>query len=151
MWKKIVGLITAITMIIGTGVTSFAEDLTATEAVTNRQTEGNFSEIIPFAVNNSTQFVTLSISTNNIAYTKCTIVGIVGVTKTSITATLQKKSGNTWTTVKTWSVTKNAKNATLEKTQKVADKGTYRMKVVFKAYKGSKWETKTVYSAIKKS
>lgn len=69
-------------------------------------------------------------------------------TNLSITMYLQKKSGTTWTNVKTWEKTaKDVANLSLAKNYTVS-KGTYRVRAIMKA--GSETVTKTSASCTKK-
>lgn len=61
------------------------------------------------------------------------------------TATLQKKSGDSWKKVSSWSKSTQSNVLSLSKT-KVVSKGKYRVKSVVNAYKGSDYETVTKYS-----
>lgn len=147
MWKKIIRFIVITIMLMSISITSFAQE----PIKENMKSLGTDIPINPFSVNLIKQNVSLSINKSNVATIGCRISGQTGVTKTSITAILQKKNKNSWNTVKKWSVTKNTTKISFCKTYKVQDRGTYRLKAIFKAYKGSKCETKTVYSAIKSS
>ncbi|EIS9447439.1 TPA: hypothetical protein KNH77_003821 [Clostridioides difficile] len=89
----------------------------------------------------------LSISGSN-AIIKTTLLGKLGITKTTITSTLQKKVNNNWQTVDSWTVSKNDKLCTLSKTKSIS-KGTYRVSSVVIAYKGSTSERDTLISASK--
>lgn len=101
-------------------------------------------------VNTAKQDNKLTISSSHVATVKCYIVGLQGVTKTSITAALQKKVGSSWTDVKTWTATTNSNKTSLIKTKNVIFGSSYRVKATFKVYKGKSCETKTTFSAVKK-
>lgn len=89
-----------------------------------------------------------SISNNKVAKITCQLSGNAGVRKTIIIATLQKKKGNLWENIKTWKKSSDSSRVSLSKT-KVVSTGTYRTKIVFKAYKDGKVETKTTYTTEK--
>lgn len=67
-------------------------------------------------------------------------------TKIVITQTLQKKSGNSWTYVTSWSKTFNSWLAIYTTSKSSLSSGTYRLKTVAKVYSGNSYETITVYS-----
>ena len=64
----------------------------------------------------------------------------------SITAKLQKKSGTSWTTVKTWNSSKTSAMSLTISESYVASKGTYRLMSTASATRETNTETKTVYS-----
>lgn len=68
-------------------------------------------------------------------------------TSMSCTATLQKKSGDSWKKVSSWSKSTQSNVLSLSKTKAVS-KGKYRVKSIVKAYKGSNHETVTKYSGV---
>ena len=91
--------------------------------------------------------VTLGIS-NGKATAKTDAKCLSGVTKITIKMHLQKKVSGTWTNLASWSGTKNDVNYSLTKTKSITS-GTYRVKSVVSAYKGTACETVTRYSSIK--
>ena len=64
----------------------------------------------------------------------------------SITAKLQKKSGTSWTTIKTWNSSKTSAISLTISESYVASKGTYRLTATASATRETNTETKTVYS-----
>ena len=70
-------------------------------------------------------------------------VGDNSITKVSIKMELQKKSGSSYSTVKTWSSTTNSSSASMRKTAVVSSKATYRVKTTFTLYSNSGKETIT--------
>lgn len=104
--------------------------------------------IAPMSID-ARQSVTLSISSGT-ATSSVKVSGTSGeVTKISITMELQKKSsGGSYSTVKTWSGSKNSNYYNFKKTKSVS-KGTYRVKARITCYNGSKSETKTKFSSAK--
>ena len=93
---------------------------------------------------------TLSISGSGVATCTAKITGYSGTTtKVQITVTLQKKGGFLnlfWTDVTQWSQTFDNYYGTLSKSYNVSS-GTYRIRAVYVAYKGSDSETITAYSS----
>lgn len=89
---------------------------------------------------------TLSIS-NKTVTCKSTVRGISGTTtKIVITQTLQKKNGSSWNKYSSWVKTFNSWYAIYSNPKESLSSGTYRVKTVAKVYKGSAYETITVYS-----
>lgn len=115
------------------------------------EVEGTESENSIMTVYISKIYTSLTIDKNNSATIYCRVSGGAGVTKTSISAVLQKKDGNTWKKVEEWSATSNSDRVSLSKTKQVTSGKTYRIKAIYKAYKGSKCETMTKYSSEKKA
>ena len=74
-----------------------------------------------------------------------TLLGYSTTTKVETKMYLQQSKSGSWTNVKSWSGTFNGSSGTLKKTATVA-KGSYRMKVVYTVYSGTKKETITAYS-----
>lgn len=66
-------------------------------------------------------------------------------TKIHVKMTLQKKSGTSWNNVATWEKTTASHYLSLSKSRAVV-KGTYRVKCVTTAYKGTKSKSATTYS-----
>ncbi len=88
----------------------------------------------------------MSIS-NNTATCKSVVRGDTSLaTKIVITQTLQKKNGNSWTYVTSWSKTYNTWYAIYTTSKSSLSSGTYRLKTVAKVYSGNNYETITVYS-----
>ncbi|MFR1184880.1 MAG: hypothetical protein ACLSDC_04220 [Ruminococcus sp.] len=67
-------------------------------------------------------------------------------TKVVVTHTLEKKSGKWWIDVTSWSKTFNTYTAIYSTSKSSLSSGTYRLKTVAKVYKGSAYETITIYS-----
>lgn len=147
MWKKIVTVVLMLGMMVGISINTVAAGENQTEVL---QVDERGSEISIMMVNITKQDNKLMISSSHDATVKCCLIGLRGVTKTSITATLQKKVGNSWTNVKTWTATTNSNKTSLTKTKNVAAGSSYRVKAVFRAYKGKSCETKTTFSEVKK-
>ena len=85
----------------------------------------------------------------NTATCKASITGYNGTTtKVKIQMTLQKKSFLSWNDVETWTIISLSYKESYTKTRSV-ESGTYRVKAVYTAYKGTDSETITKYSASK--
>lgn len=136
MWKRIAVLVMVAALFYGTGMTVLAAEK---------------EEISIMMTNISQQYNVLTINpSSGIATVQCRMKGKENVTKTSITATLQKKVGSSWTNVKTWTAATNTNKTSLKKTKSVVSGCSYRVKATFKAYKGKSCETKITYSTVKK-
>jgi hypothetical protein len=85
---------------------------------------------------------TISISSKT-ATCKSTISASSSVSKIVITQKLQKKSGDEWTTVTSWSETVSSSAAIYKNSKGSLSSGTYRTRTVAKVYKGSDYETVT--------
>jgi len=89
----------------------------------------------------------LSIS-GGVASCKSTVYGISGTTtKIVVTQTLQVKDGMSWRRITDWSETFNSWYCSYPNSYSPIGSGTYRVKTVAKVYKGTSYETVTVYSA----
>lgn len=76
------------------------------------------------------------------AYVDAEAQGKSNVSKIKLTVTLQKKSGSSWSTVKTWTDTESSDYIYISEEKSVSS-GTYRVKVTA-VFNGS--ETVTTYS-----
>ena len=75
---------------------------------------------------------------------KSTVCGMNGyVTKIVFTQKLQKKVDGSWTTIKTWTTTKNQTSASVVNSKSSMSTGTYRLKTSAKVYNGTAYETVT--------
>ena len=72
-------------------------------------------------------------------------ISATGASSVSITMTLQKKSGGTYSNVKTWTASANGTSTSIRKTKAISSGSTYRLKVKFTAKKGGSTESDTVY------
>lgn len=89
---------------------------------------------------------TLSIS-NKTASCKSVVRGISNIaTKVIVTQTLQKKNGNSWNNVISWTKTFNSWYAIYTTTKSSLSSGTYRLRTIAKVYSGNNYETIPVYS-----
>ena len=93
----------------------------------------------------SSAYATCSVSAGT-ARSGAVIYGNAGVTKIVVTYTLQKKSGGSWSNVKSWSKTVNARNFNASSTKAVSSGYSYRTKATATVYQGAASETFTVYS-----
>ena len=75
-----------------------------------------------------------------------TVEGISGVTSVKIQLELQKLSGGSYSTVKTWSETFSGRSGSLEKSKLTSPLSTYRLKATVTAYASSSSESKTIYA-----
>ncbi|MBR1864152.1 MAG: hypothetical protein IJ806_08720 [Ruminococcus sp.] len=83
---------------------------------------------------------------NKQATCDCSLIGYSGTTtKITVTQTLQRKDGNSWYDVTSWSDTFYNWYCNFANTTTLPS-GTYRHKTVFKVYSGSSYETITLYS-----
>jgi len=90
----------------------------------------------------------LSIS-GTAASLNCEVRGISGTTtKITITGTLQRYVSNRWVNVSSTSQTENYYRMTYSRNTSVTSGYSYRAKYTVKAYAGSTYETRTVYSKI---
>ncbi|WP_288970606.1 hypothetical protein [uncultured Ruminococcus sp.] len=88
----------------------------------------------------------VSISSKN-ATCKSTVQGSSKtVTRIVVKQTLQYKSGTKWLDVTSWVKTVNTFSLRFNNTKYNIGSGTYRVKTVAKVYKGSAYETITIYS-----
>ena len=87
----------------------------------------------------------LSISSKTATCTS-NVVGKSGVTKIEITQRLQKKNGDSWNNIKSWTNTYTTVGATFKNTKSSLASGTYRTRTIAKVYKGTDYETIRVNS-----
>ncbi len=88
----------------------------------------------------------ISISSKT-ATCKSTVLGVPGTaTKIVITQYLQKKNGDSWSNVQSWSKTYDNMSAVFTNTKASLSSGTYRTKTNAKVYSGTKYETINSYS-----
>ena len=69
------------------------------------------------------------------------------VTKTKVEADLQQLKNGRWTSVKTWSTSKNSYKSTLVESMQVSKGYSYRVVATVTAYKGSDSETQVITSS----
>lgn len=74
------------------------------------------------------------------------VSGTSVVTSVKIKLELQKKSGNTYSTIKTWEETFNARSATKTESKLTSPLSTYRLKATFTVYTSTSSETKVMYA-----
>jgi len=106
-----------------------------------------FIDSVNFDVNADSVNCNLTIS-GGVASCKSTVYGISGTTtKIVVTQTLQVKDGMSWRKITDWSKTFNSWYCSYPNSFSPIGSGTYRVKTVAKVYKGTSYETVTVYSA----
>jgi len=92
---------------------------------------------------------TLSIS-GNTATCVSQVIGKPGqVTLITITQYLQKRIGNSWTSIKTWSKTFSTTTASFVNTESGLGSGTYRVFTLAEVDSGSSYEFVTAYSTVR--
>ncbi len=74
----------------------------------------------------ASQDVSLSISSNGVATVGARVMGKVGVTSTSVVATLQRETSSGWEDVATWEDSNASRRTTISETYQVS-RGTYRV------------------------
>lgn len=72
--------------------------------------------------------------------------GTIAVTSIRIRLELQKKTGTTYSTIKTWEETFDSNEAVKTESKLTSPLSTYRLKATFTVYTSSSSETKTVYA-----
>ena len=136
--KKLFALFISFIMIFCCGLTGFADnymDVPVDEEIIEEYKYTSY-------LDNS-----LSISGKN-ASCMSSVNGFYGTTtKIIITHTLQKKSGSSWVDNTSWTKTFNSWTAIYSTSKSSLSSGTYRLKTVAKVYKGSSYETITIYSS----
>lgn len=117
-------------------------------SVTGYAATGDDTVITPMSVDAKIS-TTLGISSGT-ATSTCRVVGTTKkITKISITMYLQKKSSSgSYSTIETWSGSKNSYCYTLKKSKGVS-KGTYRVKARITCYKSGKSESSVHFSNTK--
>ncbi|MBR4726586.1 MAG: hypothetical protein IK080_01720 [Clostridia bacterium] len=80
------------------------------------------------------------------ASVKATIKGESNVTSVKIQLELQKLSGGSYSTVKTWSETFSGRSGALEKSRVTSPFSTYRLKATVTAYASGTSESRTLYA-----
>ena len=137
MMRRIIAILLSLMMATGMGITAFADP--------EEETPIDIGIIEDYQYTNSISS-DMSIS-NNTASCKSVVRGFSGLAnKVVITQTLQKKNGNSWTYVTSWSKTFNSWLAIYTTSKSSLSSGTYRLKTVAKIYSGNNYETITVYS-----
>ena len=143
MSKKIMALILSVVFIFSAAMVAGAEGASAPVSPAS-SSEGE-PGIQPLFDYTNVTTASLQIS-NGTAICAASANGYSGITtKIEIKMTLQKKFLLWWNTEETWSKTINDSYGSLTGTTSV-DSGTYRVKVDFTVYSGSKSEEITAYS-----
>lgn len=97
----------------------------------------------PLKSQGSNRFDTAISHSGTVASVSANVKAASSINKITIKMELQKKSGSSYGTVKTWSSTTNSSSASLRKTAVVSSKATYRVKTTFTLYSSSGKETIT--------
>ncbi|MBQ8966958.1 hypothetical protein [Ruminococcus sp.] len=135
--KRILAILLSFVMSLGMGISAYALPEEETPIDIEFVDEYSYTDKISSD---------MSIS-NNTATCKSVVRGDTSLaTKIVITQTLQKKNGNSWTNVTSWSKTFNTWYAMYSNSKSSLNSGTYRLKTVAKVYSGNNYETITVYS-----
>lgn len=104
----------------------------------------DYAPIVPCNTYVSYSSCSLKLSNNSfVAYG--VVNAIASVNKCSMTLKLQKKSGNSWSTIKQWSGSKNSSSYSISQSVS-ASKGTYRAVAVSTVRTSNSSETVTNYS-----
>ncbi len=136
--KQLISVLLSLFMIIGSGITAYADPEEDTPVDIEITEEYQY-----------TNRISSSLSISNYTATCTSIVrGFSGLAdKITITQTLQKQNGSSWSYVTSWNKTYNTWLGTFVNTKSSLSSGTYRVKTVAKVYSGSDYETITVYSS----
>lgn len=94
------------------------------------------------SVSISTSSAALTIASDGTATVKASVIGKVGVTSTSVVATLQRETSSGWEDVATWEVSSTSRIAKVSETYQVSS-GTYRVVATVTADSESKTVTST--------
>ena len=106
---------------------------------------GNENVAVPYMLYIADASSKLSI-TSGTSNVQSWLSGTSSVTKVSITAKLQQYKNGSWTTIKTFSKSKDSTSVTLSDTYPVTKGYTYRVQSTVTAYCGGASETRTVTS-----
>ncbi len=120
MFKKLTAILCTLCILLGVGTTALA----TTELSPMYANSGDVQPRYTLA-----RYVDASLSiSGSTAYVYVEAEGISSVTKIKITANLQKKSGSSWTTVKSWTQTTYDNYAVLDESYSpVSSSATYRV------------------------
>ena len=145
MLKKIVSLVTCLSMVFAVAVTANAAEDPSVDASSVIIDDNATPSGVARAkyVRSTTQYLSIS---NGTATCKCEVVGYENtVTKVKITMILQKKGLLIWSDKQTWTKTVYSSEGALNKTYSV-DSGIYRIKATYEIFTDSDSETITKYS-----
>lgn len=134
MFKKFAAVLCAFCMLVGAGTNAMA----VTEVSANQVSAIEIQPRYTYA-DHVDAFLSISGKT---AYVDAEAQGKSNVSKIKLTVTLQKKSGSSWSTVKTWTDTDSSDYVYVSEERSVSS-GTYRVKATA-VFNGS--ETVTTYS-----
>lgn len=100
---------------------------------------------MPMWVDSRSSKVNLTINQGKVV-ASARLIGKSGTTKVSATMSLQKKSGSSWTTVKTWSSSNSGSSLSFSRSASVSKGNTYRLHVKITTVTNGRSETSTMYS-----
>lgn len=125
MKKSIIAILLALSVLFSTGISVCAY--------------GGGNTASPYYLYTGSVESTLIISSKT-AYCESTITGDSTVTKIYATQYLEKKNGDKWDYVDSWSDSVNGNSLTMNNSKDNLDSGTYHVKTVATVYSGSKSE-----------
>lgn len=111
------------------------------------QAKGGNDIAVPYMLYIDSTSAALDISSGGTAQIETKLFGTASVTKVSITAKLQQYKNGDWTTIKTFTKSKDSTSVTLSDTYPVTKGYTYRVQSTVTAYCGGASETRTVTSS----
>ncbi len=111
--------------------------------VTNAHSYSSVMPLMEFILNENHDFTISGKTASMYAYVEGRSAS---VTKCEISIKLQEKGVLSWSTVETWSTSKNSYKASLSTSHSVTSGKTYRMVATITAWNGSRSESKTVTS-----
>lgn len=138
--KKLILMWVCMTLIFSFSMTAYAD--------TNENTHFGETYISPKMTYIAKASSNVTITSSGQAQVECYVAGHSSiVTRVKIKADLQQYKNDKWTSVKTWSTSKNKYRVTLAKSIQVSKGYSYRVVATVTAYKNSDSETKTVTSS----
>lgn len=139
--NKKLGVILILSMVIG--CTGMYAPISAYDGI-----QTNITEYKGLRYKNIYKISSSLTRTGSNAVISSSIIGQNGVTKTSVTSTLQRKVNGKWVDVKSWSDTQNKNLSSLNKTNSITKGYSYRVMTKGTAYRGDVSESSTVYSNV---
>lgn len=150
MWKKCAVLLLVVTLVNAMSIAVCAQEDSLEIEQTSPDAEGSLAEEEPslWMTNIGNIKNKLYVNGSHTATINCGVTGLSGVTKATISATLQRQSGSSWVNVQTWTASSASRSTSISKSKAVSAGTKYRVRAVFKAYKGGSPETRTTYSNV---
>ena len=130
--RQVLGLLCAVLCVCSLAVPCFAAEATTSDPGISFYMEN---------INDAHCVLTVN---NGKASTSASVTGRRGAERCKIVLVIQKKQGNQWITVDSWSVEKDGRNANLSKSVEAKKGTTYRAKVKVTVWLDGKSETKTI-------